>query len=248
MSQELAIHQVNSLYEDCAKGLWMERKYIRTRSNGKNVGDWLLRRLNKVTDEFHNWKPIRRNVPKRHRAQMDRFFALWDGYFQQGIESVHSATGPKSETGLTIFPIATHVRLVRCVFSSERPDRPRNRPQKATVPVVLGKRRRREVSSFREIAHRTEVQNRTYHFPSYDSYLVSSDVSARVGIFSSLPLITLLAFFRGLLHDEKEKKNYLTLAAFSLPRSLLARRSALVGNLLEKRTKHQMTISFITIT
>ena len=92
MSQELAIHQVNSLYEDCAKGLRMERKYIRTRSNGKNVGDWLSRRLNKVTDEFHNsnWKSIRRNVPKRHRAQMDRFFALWDGYFQQGIESVHS--------------------------------------------------------------------------------------------------------------------------------------------------------------
>ena len=76
--------------------------------------------------------------------------------------------------------------------------------KKATVPVVLGKRRRREVSSFREIAHRTEVQNRTYHFPSYDSYLVSSDVSARVGIFSSLPSITLLAFFRGLLHDEKK--------------------------------------------
>ena len=70
----------------------MKRKYIRTRSNGKNVGDWLLRRLNKVTDEFHrsNWKSIRRNVPKRHRTQMDRFFALWDGYFKQGIESVYS--------------------------------------------------------------------------------------------------------------------------------------------------------------
>ena len=92
MGQELAIHQVNSLYEDCAKGLWMERKYIRTRSNGKNVGDWLLGRLNKVTDEFHrsNWKSIGRNVPKRHRKQMDRFCALWDGYFQQRIESVHS--------------------------------------------------------------------------------------------------------------------------------------------------------------
>ena len=115
-------------------------------------------------------------------------------------------TGPKSETGLTIFPIATRVRLVRCVFSSERPDRPRNRPQKATVPVVLGKRRRREVSSFREIAHRTEVQNRTYHFPSYDSYLVSSDVSARVGIVFVPPFDYLALFFQRLTTRRKRKK------------------------------------------